>query len=63
VEALTDEGTAVAVDAPPDPTSGGSQNSLADPLDRIRQVSELLASGAITDDEYNAAKEKLLDEL
>jgi len=60
-KALTAEGTGVVVAAPL--PSGGPPGSSDDPLDRIRQLAELLASGAITEGEYAAAKAKLLDAI
>jgi hypothetical protein len=54
-KALTAEGTGVVVDTAPT-----APNSLADPLGRIGQLADLLASGAITENEYAEAKRKLL---
>jgi Short C-terminal domain/Putative heavy-metal-binding len=60
---LTARGTAVVLDNPPDPAPSDRPALTADPLERIHQLSDLLASGAITEDEYATAKRKLLDEV
>jgi hypothetical protein len=60
---LTAEGTAVVLDASRDPGPAAAPDLPGDPIERIRQLADLLASGAITDDEYVAAKRRLLDEV
>lgn len=61
-KALTADGTAVLADAAvPDPSV--TPAGRPDPVERIRQLSELHEAGAITTDEFAAAKRKLLESI
>jgi hypothetical protein len=60
---LTAYGTAVAVDLAADGAPGVTPNAAVDPVERIHQLAQLLASGAITQGEYEDAKQRLLGEI
>lgn len=60
-KAMTADGTGVLVEA--NPRAAVTASSSPDPVERIRQLSELQASGAITQEEFSAAKQKLLESI
>jgi hypothetical protein len=60
-KAMTADGTGVQVEA--NPRAAVTAPSSTDPVERIWQLSELQASGAITQEEFSAAKQKLLESI
>jgi hypothetical protein len=61
-KALTANGTAVLADAAT-PAPPATPAGRPDPVEQIRQLSELHKAGAITTDEFAAAKRKLLESI
>jgi hypothetical protein len=60
-KAMTADGTGVLAEAKP--PAAVTDSSSTDPVERIRQLSELQASGAITQEEFAAAKQRLLESI
>jgi hypothetical protein len=59
-QAEADASAAPPPPPPPPPAEPPAEDSVDSPVDRIKQLAELHASGVLTDDEFSAAKAKAL---